>query len=260
MVNKRVGLGLSVFTGIIAFMSFASAQWYGNFGTSSVVQSVINFYKAFFEPIFQVLLGEYSGSEFFFIKILLLILLFLIIDTILKKLPLKLSGMVSAVVAFLISLIAMRFMPSSYIAGWIQISYTALGVALTTVLPFMIYVIFVHTAVESPLGRKTALGFYFVVLTAIFVSKYSGLDSVSRYIYWGTLTVTVVIILFDEYIRKYYGLLRYSKFMKSVSQEEAARLQARYVEIMSVNTPEAKATRKKIADRLKELGAEVPGR
>lgn len=165
-----------------------------------LVQGVVDAGK----PIFQPLLGEADTSDFLLAKILLLILLFVVINAIIKKTPLGEEDRVAGIISIVVSILAIRFMSESQLIKGILVPYGTLGVALTTILPFLIFFYFIYETEMGSSGRKLAWGFFGIVFLLLWASKSDQLNELANQIYAGGILLIILVFIFDKQIKKYF--------------------------------------------------------
>ncbi|MCX6748411.1 MAG: hypothetical protein NT076_02300 [Candidatus Pacearchaeota archaeon] len=104
-----------------------------------------------------------------FIKTLFFILVLLIIGTILSLIPLfKNKKGVSFLVAVIVSFLAVYYIPSQLIKSMLN-PYSALGVALISVIPFIIIFLFAQHMLTNTFLKKVVWMFFAVFLLALTV-------------------------------------------------------------------------------------------
>ena len=257
MLNKRdalrVILGLA---GVFAVLPFASAYTYD---IVTVVRSTIDSIIAYTAPVFEALLGEYQSSEFFFVKCMLLILLFVMITGATKVIPtLGKNKGVSMVISIIVSIIAVRYISETQMIKGILLPYGALGIALVTILPFLIFFYFIHSTGMAGMGRRLCWIFFGIVFIALFISRYDQLPTLGRQIYIASIILIAAVFMFDKAIHRYFFLHELSIFYRKAANKSVAALQAEYLNIINVDSPEAAKRRKDIEADLSRLGGNIP--
>lgn len=242
----------------LLFVPLASAQS-GFSDVGSFVQQVVQSVKDIFIPIFSALFGVASSDEFLLTKILLFVLLFILVRASLKFVPrLGEQGGVVTMVAFVISFFAARFISENELTKGILLPYGTLGIVLTTALPFLVLFFALHAAKMGGIGRRLAWAFFGIVFVALFISRFKELSQIGKYIYLSGLLLIALCIFFDKAIHQYFFAHELSMFYKSARARTIAGLQAEYLHILSVDTPEATRRRTDIEAHLHRLGADVP--
>ena len=252
-----------VFGVIIQFMPFVSAYSYyggfGNFDLRTGSEQLIQFITDFARPLFEGIIGDYSGSEFFFAKCLILILLYVVCASALKRVEVfKKNNGVIFIISAVISVLAVRFISENQLTLGILLPYGTLGVALTTILPFFIFTFFIQVSGMGGLGRRLSWLFFGIVFIVLWFSKSSEMAALSNQIYFFTLIGMIVAFIFDKQIHYYFKAWELSAFYKNSYDRTAAKLQAEYLNIVNVDTPEAERSRQRIEQELKRMNRSLP--
>ena len=211
MNKKKVFLifAFSLIALTIFASSFASAYYFPS--ARQVSQSVITTYVDVFEPVLQALFGGYGGwsGYLLFERFLLFIVLVSIIYVILGRVALfESQKMVRWIVSIVVPLIGMRYV--DYISlDAIITQYQVLAIALTSVLPFIIFFYFVHSiARHSSTVRR--------ICWIIFIAVYFGLwsttqNELSSQIYFWTVAVSLFCLFFDRYIERWFRMRMFAR-------------------------------------------------
>lgn len=181
-------------------------------------------------PFFELIIGDYTTSEFFFHKILLFILLIIVAKNIIDKTPLgEKNKRASFLIAAIISILGIRFISENDFFEAIFIQYGVLGIAITTIIPMVIFFYFIHNTKVGTYGRKLFWTFYSIILFAIwFVKAREGqFPDVANWIYGATLVAAIIFVIFDKSIHGYFGLADFKKFQKKESREAILRAKDR---------------------------------
>lgn len=215
-MKKRVS---SLFL-ILASLPFTSAQY---FSIEEGARQFVDGMKELFTPLFEGLLGTSSYDDFFFAKILFFFLLFIVIFAVMRKVELfeRMKGIVP-LVALIISLLAVRYISEEGFFAGILLPYGALGIAVLTFLPFLIYFWFVHKAVKTGLGRRVAWILYAIVFVFLWGSRSSDISTESNWIYFTTLIIMFIVFAFDKTFKTYFRMHEIDKF-RQVSKDKRRR-------------------------------------
>ena len=171
-------------------------------------------------PVFEQIIGDYSGSDLFFSKVLLLILLIIITTNIIGRTPIgENNKKVNFILGAIISILAIRYMNSIDFFEAILIQYGVLGIAITTILPMVIFFYFIHNTKIGTFGRKVFWAIYAIALTAIWISKSEDIPEVANWIYGLVILATIIFIFMDKSIHVYFGLAGFHKFKKKSKEE-----------------------------------------
>jgi len=149
--------------------------------------------------LFSIFLGGYG--DYMFERILFLFILVALLYVIISRMDVfKKNRMVIWVITISISLLATRFLTESDLISTMLLPYSVLGVALTAVLPIMIYFFFVESFSNSATVRKMLWIFYIVVFIGLWASRYDELGQMS-WIYMMSAIAALLFLLFDGTIR-----------------------------------------------------------
>lgn len=213
---------------IFSLLPLISADQFDFSNAQSQVTRVIDSMLGIASPFFQTIIGDYSTSQFFFEKILLLILLLVISKNILERTPIgENNSKVSFIVAAIISILAIRFMNQNQFIESILIQYGTLGIAITTILPMVIFFYFVHNTNVRTFGRKMFWTIYAIILGAIWISKSSNIPQIANWIYGLTFLAAIIFIFLDKSIHSYFGLSHLGVFMAKSNKEAIWRAKER---------------------------------
>lgn len=216
-----IGVIVALFFALLS-VPFASAVWYGTLGTAA--EQFLFSLQEFLGPLFEALLNTSQFDEFFFYKLLLFFLMIFVVYLALKNVPIfKDNTKIARFVSIIIALIAARYLTEVELIETILISYGTLAVALTTLLPFLVYFFFVHNAVKSGVGRRVAWIFYMLVLLGLWINRYDVIGDVGNFIYFGVFVASILLLVFDKKIREYFVLAEMQKTHNDIRDEHISR-------------------------------------
>lgn len=216
----------------LLMISSISARSYDFISMQNTVMRVIDSTLGIFSPFLELIIGDYSTSEFFFAKVLLLILLTVIINQILKKTPLGSEDKkIGLILSLIVSILAIRFISENDLISGILIPYGTLGVAITTVLPFLIFFYFVHHSGVGPAGRRFFWIIYGVILLVLWSSRSQNLSQTSNMIYGLIFLASIILIIFDKKIHSYFGFSDLKRYEKDRNQERIRKLKRKLNEL-----------------------------
>ena len=256
MNNKKAAgilfVSLFVILSAISLMSLVSAQ-YGSYvldlrqGSEQVIELVVDFS----EPFLQIILGgeDYTGL-LLFERFLIFILLLSIVYLSLSKVPaFEDMPVVTWVVAIIIPLIAVRFIDYAWL-NTILVSYQVLGIAILGILPFIIYMFFLHNITKSAVARKIGWVFFIVVYFGLWSTNQN--DNYAQIYFW-TMLVALVFLLLDGTIHRALEKQKWQDAERSALLESLVKKHKRREDIM--NDPSLKPWLKK--HELKKLDDEI---
>jgi len=230
----------------------------GNLDLGRGMDQLISITKGTLTPFFEAILGEYSGSEFFFAKVLLLILLFIVIAVVTTKIPnIGENKAVVTIIALVVSIFAVRFISETQLVTGILLPYNTLGIAIVTILPFLVFFWFVHKTNLGSIGRRLSWGLFGLIFFFLWYSRYSNdqIAGLASKIYLAAVILVVAAFIFDKKIHSYFSLYEIKKLTKNVNDKVVLELlddleKAERHGDTSIGKEQAKRIRK----RLKELG------
>jgi hypothetical protein len=170
-----------------------------------IIGQTIQAVKDLFTPIFTSLFNTSSADKFLFAKVLLAILLYVIVSAATRKIEaFKKQKAVSVIISIVVSIFAVRFISDNQLIMGILLPYGVLGVALTTILPFLIFFWFIHSSQVGPFGRKVTWIFFGIAFLFLWISRYSELSDTSNYIYVATLIGAIIAMIWDKSVHSYF--------------------------------------------------------
>ena len=243
---------------------FISAKTYASESIRNVMMEALWVFLSFVSPVFELIIGDYSTSEFFFAKILLLFLLIIICKFALDKTPIGEAGngKFSIILSVIVSILAIRFISDNELIQGILIPYGTLGVAITTILPLIIFFYFVHYSNVGTFGRKFFWGVFLIVLLVLWLSKYNELGIIANQIYALVLLLTIALLIFDKTVHHYLGMSDIKKYERERKKESEIKLRRDLHELNDdfskgiVNKKEYIKYKKAIISKINELREE----
>jgi membrane-bound ClpP family serine protease len=181
-------------------------------------QQLIDMVVGFGEPFLQVLLGGENWTGFLlFEKLVLFILIASIVYLSISKIPpFKGNNGVIWIITIAIPLLGVRYLDFNWINA-ILIQYRVLGIVLTSILPFVIYFLFLE-AMDYGTIRKVGWIFFIVIYYGLWSTTQN--DTYSEF-YLLTLILSLILLIFDKTIHRWYMWEKIKSSGKS-SVEEAA--------------------------------------
>jgi hypothetical protein len=205
-------------------------------------------------------MGEFDSEEFLIAKGLLLILLIVIISTILKRTPIgKNNEKTANIIAIIISILAVRFINDNQLINGILLPYGTLGVAITTILPFVIFFYFVHYTNMGSFARKISWAFFAIIFLSLWLTR-EGLSEVSNQIYGWTMLAMIIIFFFDKSIHDYMGNRKIKDISKKAKQRRLAKLVTEfnsYVNAGGAYDSNIESVMKDLESEIKKLRKEI---
>lgn len=231
-----------------SFMGSVLSQmsYYGGYGAGSNLgwdlrygsAMLIDIVVGWSEPFLQFLLGGYDYTGFLlFEKFLLFLLLMSVVYVAIRKVPVF-DGQKGVIwtISIIIPLLSVRFLDFMWL-NTVFLNYKVLGVVLLGILPFIVFLFFVHSALSSyPAARKIAWIFFIVV--------YYGMWSTSAgqnygEIYFWTMLMSFLFLLLDGTIQRYLMRQKWADANVSAFTSAIARIDNEIARIQtSASIPE----------------------
>ncbi len=231
-MRKKGKYLIFILAALLLVIPFVSADSYDLDRAKDAITKIIDTVLGILSPVFEQIIGDYSTSDFFFSKILLLIMLIVICKKVLDITPFgEDNKRVSLIISVIVSIIAIRFINENDFFEAIFIQYGTLGIAITTILPMVIFFYFIHNTKVGAYGRKVFWALYGITLGAIWIMKSSEIPEVANWIYGLTLLAAIIFIFFDKSIHSYFGLADLHKFISKQSKEGIYRAKERMIKL-----------------------------
>jgi len=222
---------LTILTSIF-LINLVSAQFLGGFGFDIRRGSndIINFVVNWAAPFINAILGGDGYTGFLlFEKFLIFLILMGVIYIALKQIDIfedntALHWMISIIVPIL----SLRFMNFMWIHT-ILLQYQVLGVALGGLLPFIIYLFFLHNLQVSSVVRKIGWIFFIVVYYGLWTTSsdpsinFSGSSNYGEIYFW-TMAIAFVFLIFDGTIHRVMESQKWKHAQTSGLVEAIARI------------------------------------
>jgi len=217
-MNKKKG-PFVVVIGFLAFLCFIMpfvSAYYGGYGGGygfldlrQGSEQVIQWTVDFGEPFLRVLLGGNDWSGYLlFEKFLLFILLASIVFLAIKNISLFENNRgVTWVVTLIVPLLGVRYLDFEWV-NTIILQYQVLGIALTGIFPFIIYLFFLHNISESNTVRKIGWIFFIVVYFGLWSTTQN--DNYGEIYFW-TMIISFVFLLLDGTIHRYFMMEKFKQ-------------------------------------------------
>lgn len=205
-MNKKKWLvtgGVGVTFLSLFLVNFVSAYSPG-FGADTLLQgsqTLVNYVVSWASPFLQALLGgnDWTG-QLLFEKFLLFILLFSFIWLSLTRTALfKNQRPVKIIICFVVSILAVRYLDFIWINTIIS-QYQLLGIAMTSIIPFIIYFFFINGIFpDNSTLRKIGWIFFICVYIGLYIT--SSFDTYGSVYFW-TGAVAFAFLLMDGTIHR----------------------------------------------------------
>lgn len=193
MKKKLLGLLFFMFSlGSVGAQNLPGNLERGSGGAIEIIQRLIG-------PFFAALLG--GNGLYLFERILFLLIIVAVVYSVISKIPkFEDNNAIIWIITLSVSFLSTRFLLDEYIIQTVLLPYTALGVAITAILPLVIYFYFVQ-AFESSTIRKVLWIFFIIGFFGLWFSRYSELGQIS-WIYFFTGIAALIFLFADGTIRR----------------------------------------------------------
>lgn len=199
MIKKRYAvtiLALLFSSFLINLVSAYSFYYNPRQGMNDLINIVVDFS----EPLLQALLGGGTWDGYLlFEKLVLFILIAAVVYVSIEKTSIfEHSKPALWIVTLAIPLLGVRWMNFEWL-NYILLQYALVSVVLTVILPFIIYLYFIHKVSHSSAFRRIAWIFYILVYLGLWSTSPAGLIETA---YLWSIFLAVAFMLFDSIIHK----------------------------------------------------------
>ncbi len=154
---------------------------------------------------------EFTQETEQFVKFLFFLLVLIIVSAVTGHIPLfKDKKAIGFLFSLIVSILAVFFIPTTLILTMLN-PYSALGVALLSVIPFLIMWRFTQNSLKNPFLKKVAWLFFVIILLVLTVSTAYGVaydddattqDKIYSWTYAGMSILAVIMLLWGTRIDK----------------------------------------------------------
>jgi len=161
---------------------------------------------------------------------------------------------ISFLVSLIIAVLAVRFIPETELIRAMILPYNVMGIAILSILPFVIYFFFIHKSGMGSIGRRLAWAFYAVIFGVLWYNRYDSLSPMGNQIYGWMLAVVGICLLLDKQIHEYFGSIEI-KDARNRSIDHRINALTAHVNYLRTNAPAVMTPRyqKEIDDTEKEI-------
>jgi len=193
-------------------------------GTRDIIVILIQFVS---DLIFDI----NTFDEFLLAKILLFIIIFIVVNMVLQKNFLFSSDKrLNTIIALAISILSIRFIPNNDFIQAMILPYTTLGIAITTILPLVVFFFFLHQSNIGQFGRRAG----WLIFGSIFIGLWSMRGPELGYannIYWIAAIFVVISLIFDKSIHSYFGLSSWRKVREEARSDRRVLAEKKLFEL-----------------------------
>ncbi len=194
-------------------------------------------FKGAFYDVLGFFFGAVDSGELLVIKFLVFILLLVMVKYALSKIPaFEGNKNIIAIISIVVALISIRYITSDALVNMIWLPYGVLGVALSSILPLIIFFYFIES-IDSSTIRKVGWISFTVIYAALAILRWG--DFLTGVEWWQNLAwfyliiavISLIILIFEKQIRMnvVLGMIRrgedtHSLVLKSELQEDLRRI------------------------------------
>ncbi|MBS3073919.1 hypothetical protein J4447_00515 [Candidatus Pacearchaeota archaeon] len=211
-MSKKGAVILAALVVLVSLAVLVSAQGFQQ-GFQNFWQGIIDILNTILSPVLGTSedVQGFTQGEVLFMKALLFVIVLAITWSVLEMVPVfEDNTWVVVVVSIAVSILSTRFLATP---GWIEailLPYSALGIALTALVPLIIYFYFVEKTMTNRTARKASWIFGIVVFAALYITRVgaigtrlpSGYPFNPAWIYLITAGICLLFFLFDGTIRR----------------------------------------------------------
>ena len=207
----------------LAILPLVSAAIYGSpaEGLQTLLYGARDIVNVFTEFLFNI--GFYD--EFIFAKFLIFLIIFVVTYTVLKKIEFFKRPIIAFVIAASMSILAVRYIPSNDFLNAMLLPYSVYGIAITMLLPFIVFFYFVHHSVQGSTGRKIAWILFAGIFFGMWIQRRTELGD-ANWIYWGGIGAVLIAIVMDPTIHRYFEIGKWNKTKRSMIETQILNLKA----------------------------------
>jgi hypothetical protein len=237
MKKKSLALIVLILSNFI--LPIVSAAWSfggsGNFFETGM-RDVIEGIKGFLGPFFEAIIGVSQFDQYFFVRVLILIIVFLISYLTLGKSAIfKEKPLVISVLSAIVGILGARYLGELDVIYTILLPYGALMISLTTILPFLIFFYFLHTAIESAVARRAFAVFFAIIFIGLWITRREIVPEFD-WIYNLAIIGTILAVIFDSKIHGWLGLIEWQEARRSSVISSIVHLKAKREHLISLNS------------------------
>ena len=239
MNNKKKWL-LTIVTSFIMIKVLPAVTAYSSFDISQGPTDLIRIVSDFFTPIFQALLGYEAGyDQYFFARILLLIIVFIISSIALESIDIfKSKKGLAYIVAAAVAILGARYIGELNFIQAILLPYGAVTIALSILLPFIVFFFFVHNAMKSGIARRAAWIFFAVIFIGLWWTRRQAGDLGDlSWIYDVGIVAVIAAVIWDSKLHEYFGLAEAAEFRRGQIRKQIADVEAELSKYANIQNP-----------------------
>ncbi len=211
-------------------------------------------------PILSKLLGETPNGEWLFAKVLFFIIVFSVIWLSLDRIEFFSSKTWAlALITSAVSLLATRWIASEALVNTLILPYSALGIAISAALPFILYAIVLEKGFEGPdhrITRRIGWIFFAVIFIGLWFTRDGLGGSPAPYIYPVTAALAIGMMFIDGTIQRFLRNMEMQKVGAANTEEAVTSLKEKISKLPDLVTEDV-ITAEEAARRKKKYLAKI---
>jgi hypothetical protein len=240
---------------------------------SDFTKSINDFFSNYIAGPAGLILGNVDGDnsgELFFVKFLFALIIFAVVFYSVKQVPNLGKGITLWVISIAVSLLAIRFLSTEAMINFIWLPQGVLGVALATLLPFILFFFFIESF-NSALIRKVGWVTFAATYVMLAILRWPDLEQVGTgstgfgfnlgWFYLIIAVLSILAILADKGIRGAYFHNKSMALIRSERELNLAKLEAKLIEvddaIVIKDTPTLQKRKKALEDQIKKVNKDL---
>jgi hypothetical protein len=194
-----------------------------------------------------------SYDELLFSKIIIALIIFFVVYSVLRRNDIfGRDKRITIIITSTVTLLSIRFLPSEFVEV-IMLQYNVFAVAVTTLLPLVIFFFFLYQSGFGGFGRRAGWLFYGIALISL--ATFRGDLGQAIYIYWAGIAIVAIGFIFDKAIITQFNRADINKGRKERYLKVYVHNQKEIGEFQKQldKEPEDSGLRRKIEKRIEEL-------
>lgn len=213
MNKKRIILSASIFLLVIISIYLVSAARSPTEDLKSLVRGAGEVLSTLFETILGPGPAGVEGSGLF-ARALFLAVIFVVVWLIVKKIPLfqdKEHEWARVVLSLAVALLSTRFLLEE---GWVEtilLPYSTFGIAITSLIPLILYFYFVYKGIRSKTLRRVAWIVAAVVFIGLWFTRRGELQNIATWVYPTIIAACIALFIFDGSIKRIWQRIEHEQ-------------------------------------------------
>lgn len=162
---------------------------------------------------------EMTKQEFIFARFLFLLIIFAVVWSVVSRISMfESSTWMVVIISGGVSLLATRFLMQPEWIKVILLPYSALGIAVTSLIPLIIYFYFLEN-IDSRFLRRAGWSLAAVVFVGLWFSRYNEIRSNAIYVYPAAALLCLIVMAADGTIQRAFARAKTGKAMSPMEYQ-----------------------------------------